>query len=372
MRLLTRYILTELGGPFLFSVGIFVALFLGTNVLSDLMRWSTTYQLSPLFTVRLVIYRLPWILSYVFPMSMLLAALLCFSRLSGENEIAAMLAGGASFKRLVMPVGAAGIGISCLTLGLNETLSPAGQRAETGLITALRGGTVGARRDVAMVERQPGALQLSIAAEEFHLGRGELKNVHLLVCRHWKPCVLIYAKRAIWQKEEWRLMDGQIWLDLDQDTGSSPPGTAQKLEVRLGSQQVKWNKTPEQIARDTARPWELTAFEMRQRIADKKARGADWRREIAPDLIELHSKYALPWTCFFFALLGALLGNRPQRASKGLAYGICLAIIFAYFVLWHTLALFGKSGFIPPVLAAWTPNLVLAATGAWLLRQTER
>lgn len=371
MRLLTRYILTEMGGPFAFSVGLFVALFLGTNVLSDLTRWSTQYHISPLLVVQLVVYRLPWILGYVFPMAMLLTTLLCFGRLSADSEIAAMLAGGASFKRLVMPALAAGIGVSLLTLGFNETLSPAGQRAETGLITALRGGTPGARRNVALLEHLPGDIQLGITAAEFHLGRGELNNLDMLISHRRRPCILIHADRALWQKEEWRLVNGKVWFDLNRDTGSSPPGTAQTLEVRLGSQRIKWSKRPEEIARETAAPGELTAWEMRQRIADKKARGADWQREIAPDLVELHNKYALPWTGFLFALLGAPLGIRPRRSSKGLAYGICLAIIFAYFALWHTLLLFGKSGSIPPAVAPWTPNLVLAAIGTFLLQQAE-
>jgi lipopolysaccharide export system permease protein len=224
---------------------------------------------------------------------------------------------------------------------------------------------------VALLEHLPGDIRLGITAAEFHLGRGELKNLDLLVSHRQRPCILIHADRAIWQKEEWRLVHGQIWFDLNRDTGSSPPGRAQKLEVTLGRRRIQWRKTPAEIAREIAAPWELTALEMRQRIADKKARGADWRREIAPDLVELHNKYALPWTGFLFALLGAPLGIRPRRTSKGLAYGICLAIIFAYFALWHTLVLFGKSGGIPPALAPWAPNLVLAAVGAFLLRQAE-
>jgi lipopolysaccharide export system permease protein len=372
MRRLNRYVLGELFGPFAFSVGIFVALFLGTNVLSDVMRWSTTYQVSPLLVARLVIYRLPWILGFVFPMAMLLAALLCFSRLSNDSEIVAMLAGGVSFRRLVAPVLAAGVVVSVLTLLINETIGPSGQRAETGLITAMRGGTAGARRDVALVERQSGGVQLLIAAEEFHLGRRELKNVKVLVCRHWESRILVEAARAVWQEKEWRLYDGRTWLDLDRDTGSVQPIDSETFEVTLGTQRVKLDKTPEEIARDTAKTYELTAAELRRRIIDKQARGADWRREITPDLVELHSKYAQPWTCLLFALIGAPLGVRPQRSSKGLAYGICLVIIFAYFVLWRLLELFGKSGFIPPALAAWTPNLVLALVGAFLLRATGR
>lgn len=104
MRILDKYILKETIMTFIFGICAFSAVFLGSGTLLRIAQYITQYGASFSAIVRLIIYSLPGIIVWTFPMSMLLAALLTFGRLSGNSEIIAMKACGVSFKRLVTPV----------------------------------------------------------------------------------------------------------------------------------------------------------------------------------------------------------------------------------------------------------------------------
>ena len=64
----------------------------------------TKYGASGETIARLFMYSLPEVVNYTFPMSMLLASLMAFGKLSGSSEIVAMKSGGISYYRIVAPV----------------------------------------------------------------------------------------------------------------------------------------------------------------------------------------------------------------------------------------------------------------------------
>jgi lipopolysaccharide export system permease protein len=66
-------------------------------------------------------------------------------------------------------------------------------------------------------------------------------------------------------------------------------------------------------------------------------------------------------------ILGIPFALRNSR-SGGIALGIgaSVAIGFAYFVVNAVLLSYGRSGVLPPVVAAWGTNLIFIAGGVWL------
>jgi len=85
-------------------------------------------------------------------------------------------------------------------------------------------------------------------------------------------------------------------------------------------------------------------------------------------LVDLQLKLAIPFICTVMGLISMPLGMRNLR-GKSLAnnVGVGLLIGSSY---WFVLALavsLGHSGALPPVVAAWTANVIFAAVGTFLL-----
>ena len=104
LRILDKYVLKELLYPFLFGIGAFSSIIIASTMLYRITQYITKYGASLEAVGRLFVWQLPEIVNYTFPMSMLLAALMAFGKLSGSSEIVAMKASGISYHRIVAPV----------------------------------------------------------------------------------------------------------------------------------------------------------------------------------------------------------------------------------------------------------------------------
>ena len=124
LRLLDRYVLKELLYPFVFGIAAFSSIFIASTMLFKITQYMTKYG-APIETIaRLFMYNMPEIINYTFPMSMLLAALMAFGKLSGSSEITAMKAGGISYYRIVAPVLVVGFIVSMFSVIWAEKVVP--------------------------------------------------------------------------------------------------------------------------------------------------------------------------------------------------------------------------------------------------------
>ena len=125
MRLLDKYILKAFVGPFLFGGICFLPVFfIGTGTLFRIAQYITEYGAPLLLVMKAFVLALPSIVILTFPMSVLLASLMTFSRLSSTSEIVVMRAGGLSFLRLAMPVYIIALMISIGAVAFNEFVVP--------------------------------------------------------------------------------------------------------------------------------------------------------------------------------------------------------------------------------------------------------
>ena len=88
--------------------------------------------------------------------------------------------------------------------------------------------------------------------------------------------------------------------------------------------------------------------------------------------LELYQRYALPLGCLVFALIGAPLGLQPHRASSSMGFGLSVIIILIYYVFLTVCTSLGQAGQIPPLLAAWIPNLIGFAAGFFLIHRASK
>ncbi len=124
MKILDRYIVQEISGPFWFGVGTFTILFFSVETLMGVARMVIEAQAGLGLILEYLVRRLPQVLVFVFPMSVLLACLLAFGRLSSDSELTALKACGISFLRIAWPGLVFCFFISLVAWGMNEYLVP--------------------------------------------------------------------------------------------------------------------------------------------------------------------------------------------------------------------------------------------------------
>lgn len=134
--ILVRYVLKEHLAPFLLALFVitflFVVDFLVTildNVLSKGLPVSTVLEI--------FVLNIAWMLSLSIPMAVLVACLMAFGRLSGDQEITAMKAAGISPLSMMRPVLLVGILISELLILFNNWILPEANHRSVELMSAV-------------------------------------------------------------------------------------------------------------------------------------------------------------------------------------------------------------------------------------------
>jgi lipopolysaccharide export system permease protein len=127
-RILSLYIIREIASLFLLGIMVFTLILLMGRLikLTDLVISRGV----PLADVsRMILYLMPSFLVFTIPMAFLLAVLLAFGRLSADNEITVMKAGGISLMQLMPPVVLCGLCAALLTLAASTVGVPWGNNA---------------------------------------------------------------------------------------------------------------------------------------------------------------------------------------------------------------------------------------------------
>jgi lipopolysaccharide export LptBFGC system permease protein LptF len=98
------------------------------------------------------------------------------------------------------------------------------------------------------------------------------------------------------------------------------------------------------------------------------------RNLLAPFVTHLHYRVALPWTCLIVVFIAAPLAIGFTRGGVLSNVAAAIGLVFANNFLMHFFLALGEGNRIPPVIAAWTPNVLFAIVGGLLLwvRSTNR
>ncbi|HYR26898.1 MAG TPA: LPS export ABC transporter permease LptG, partial [Thermoanaerobaculia bacterium] len=88
--------------------------------------------------------------------------------------------------------------------------------------------------------------------------------------------------------------------------------------------------------------------------------------------VEIHKKFAIPFACIAFGILGLPLGITNRRGGKSSGFSLSILIILFYYVMINNGEQWAAQGKVPPWLGMWAPNLILLGLGVYLLSRANR
>jgi LPS export ABC transporter permease LptF/LPS export ABC transporter permease LptG len=113
---------------------------------------------------------------------------------------------------------------------------------------------------------------------------------------------------------------------------------------------------------------ELTLDELEDLWEDPTA--SDEQRNLA--LVEIHKKFSIPMACMVFGLFALPLGINNRRGGKASGFALSIAVIVVYYILLSNGEEAARFGKLPPWLGMWSPNILLAVGGVFLLARRNR
>ena len=362
LRILDKYIFREVVFAFLFAICAFTAVFIGSGTLFRIARYITDYGASLASVVKIFVYGLPAIIMWTFPMSMLLATLLTFGRLSSSSEITAMKSCGISFSRIAAPAIILGMIVTVTAILFNEHVVPWANTAYNNVVYyEIQGNTELKSQDHIIVKEFSGErMERLIYAREYKAQDEILEGVTMQVLNEdGKVTHVENAAYAEWRDAKWIMHDGMIYDLSDEERTHTMKFDQQILPV---------NASPRQIVREQKKPEELTMSELKAQIEIMKSQYVNTNKLET----ELYQRVTVPMASLIFALIGVPLGLQPTRTPSSVGFALSVVIIFLYYAVMTLANAIGRSGAIAPMYAVWIPNVIGLLSGFVLIYRASK
>ncbi|MBQ7568161.1 LptF/LptG family permease [bacterium] len=373
MKIIDRYIMSEMISPFLFGVCTFTLLFVSADTLLGVAKVLMESESGVKLLLEYLVNRLPFVLILTFPMSVLLSALMAYGRISGESELVALKAGGVGFFRVFVPGLCFCAIVAVIALIINDALVPPTMRHCYDMMLKVKPDTEIQRAVITSPRLLDNGEEQMVYAHKLNVKEGSMQGVFIHYFWDNRRLREIYADEARWNGHAWAVK-GLRFTDFAKDGGNVRyEGSGGEAWSTLSAKDSP--PDPTQLARRKLRPEEMTRKELAAYLKSVPKYTKDNPEAFRKNnkyAVQFYQKISLPVTCLVFGAFAIPLSLRPQRTSTSIGFGLSLLLILLYYILMTVGQTLGEGGKIAPWLAAWIPNIVFGIVGAYLVFDASR
>ena len=347
----------------LVAITVLFLIFTFFELLGDVIRYRT-----PLVTVGDYLLNLiPFVLYNMTPLCSLVATLITFGALSRSSELTAMKATGVSLYRVVAPILVIAAMLSISLFAFDELYLPQANRRQEALLSTIKGKPAQTflrpdRKWISGQNARAGDPTRIFYYQFFDPDKNVFANLTVF---EFQPGTFTLARRlfassAHWdpQSGRWVFDDGwQRTFQGETISGYSTFNVASFPEIREQPAYFKKQERPSQ---------EMSYDELTHYIHDLQQSGFDTTRL----RVQLNRKLAYPLITLVMAIVAVPFalstGKRGNIAGLGTAIGVAIA----YYIIANIFENLGDVNSLPALLAAWSPDLLFAMLGSYLLLRT--
>jgi len=311
---------------------------------------------------RMIACLMPSFLVFTLPMAFLLAVLLAFGRLSSDNEITVLKAGGVSLLQLMPPVLACAIVTAALSLVVSLYGVPWGNSAFKEMsYRLLKQNAAATVREKVFWDDMPGIM---LYTDHYDEANRLLKGVLIHDGRDSARPLTIFARQGrigtVQGTEDTRIVlnDGSIHKS----------GSKDDYHLVHFDEYIMMISRPAGGGGIGLNELDMGVGELNRQISNP-ALPKPQRLKMAA---ELHSRFALPFASLVFAVLAMPLGIQNRRSGKSVGFSLSIAILLAYYILMSLMKTLVEKGTLPPLVGMWAPNTVFLAFGWFMLRMASQ
>jgi len=300
----------------------------------------------------------PYFLYNIAPLSILLAVLITLGVMQRSNEITAIKATGISIYRIVVPVLVAAAIVATGLFFSDQFYLPYANKRQDALRNLIKGKPAQTylNPDRKWIFGQHSNIYY------YQLFDSERNQFGRLSAFQFDPVTFqlterIYAERAHWEDSLQRWVCTQGW---ERDLRGPAIENYRTFDV---STFAALSEPPTYFKKEVKQSSEMNYQELRRYIRDLQQSGF----EVVRLRVQLAKKLAFPVITLVMAVLAIPFSLSAGRrgAITGVATAVGIAVVY-----WTISGLFEAMGNIsqlPPVLAAWSPDLIFALLGGYLI-----
>ena len=362
--ILDAYVLRSFLANFVLVLFAFVVLFLvftAFDLLGDIIRNHIALATLGLYLLDLM----PSMIYISTPLAVLIAVLSTFGLLNRSSELTAMKATGISLYRIITPV----IVISALLVvalfAFDDFYVPLANRKQEALRMTIKGKPPQTylRPDRTWIfgESKPGEPGRIYYYRFFDNTEGHDQFADLTVFE-FDPQTFLLTRRIFAKNVQWQPQLHQ-WLFEGGWQRSFQGDEVKEFNTFEVATFPELTEPPQYFKKELRQSQEMNFVELGRYIRDLQQSGFD----VVRLRVALFHKFAYPAIALVMAVLAVpfALSMGKRGSLTGIATAVGIAIV--YWVIANLFESMGNASMLPPALAAWSPDILFALAGGYLL-----
>ncbi len=363
MKKLDWYILKKFLSTFVFTMMVItvIAVVIDTSEKADdfVKSGLTSWQIVTHYFIGFV----PFIMSMIFPLMVFIAVIYFSSKMAGQSEFIAILAGGVRYDRMLRPYLVGSIFLSLLFWVASQYWVPKANEIRTNFQATYVDRNSSYNGDP--FRNNNYYLRVDsityVGIKYYDTSRKMAGNFFMCKVRDHKVFYNLRSESIRWDdiKKNWIVFNAiERTMNGLQETIRKIPDTSLNLNVKPG-----------ELRRDDYMKDKLSTPELKEFVSLEEIRGTEGLNNYK---VELYHRDASPFSVIIMTLIGAIISTRKIRGGSGLHLAIGLVLASTFVVMDKFSVTFSIKGNFPPILAAWIPNIIFSALALLLYRLTPK
>lgn len=357
VKTLDWYIIKKFIGTYIFSIILIIAIAIVFDFNENLSKYTQFHAPMKAIIFDFYINFIPYYANLFSPLFVFIAVIFFTSKLAENSEIISILAAGVSFRRMLRPYMISCVLISALAYYLSSYVIPHGTIIRQNFEAQYRNSKKRTTADNVQLQVDRGTIAFiqhynNNTKQGYGFSLDKFENKKLI--SHMTASSIQYDtisdSKYHWTVRGWKIRELKGLREY------ITSGETRDTIIMMEPADLVYSKGQQET---------FTSPELKAYISKQINRGSG---NVVQYQVEYHKRIASSVASFILTIIGASLASRKRKGGMGLYLGIGLTLSFVYIMLQTISATFAVNANFPPMLAAWTPNIIFAVVAYFCYR----
>ncbi len=316
--------------------------------------------------IKLLVYLLPPLISFTIPMAILFASLMAFGRLASDNEVIAFRSCGLHPIRIIAPIVVFGLLFFFICLWLEVTLIPLANRSFRDIVLSFQQETA----FLSLNEKGFQDLGDDLVAYIRNARKDKAKKdgyEGILITDYslQGPSRVILARKGDISMDK---SNGKMIISLIDGSIHHLELEGENIYQMINFGRYETVLTLDGYSEISERKKKYKELSFNDIVTKLQSKSVSLQEETEL-WIEWHRRFAFPFACIIFALIGSLIGMESKWSGKSSSFAVSVIVIVFYYFLLSMGSRLSVAGYLSPGISSWLPNIIFLGAGFYLYRE---
>ncbi|MEO6305338.1 MAG: LptF/LptG family permease [Bacteroidia bacterium] len=371
LKILDRYILKKFLSTFFFSITLILLIFIVFDIKEKIPTFTTKDISLKEIIFDYYLMFIPYYGNLFSPLFTFIAVIFFTSKMAHQTEFVAILSSGTSFKRIMRPYIIGAFILSFSSLMLNHFILPKAVKIKIGFEDKWINNNYNS--DEHNIHKKIGANRLLyLESYDNHLRKGFKISIEDVVNN--KQTYFLSADNMAWDSAsaEWDLVnvyERKIIAQDRLDTLKVGKPIFKQINKFYDRKKIKLAFSPKDMERYESKTETMPYFELRDYIMREKIKGSN---KIEFFEVEQYRRSSFPFATFILTIIGVCVSSRKVRGGVGLQIALGLLLSCLYIMFMYIFTTIATTGFAPPLVAVWIPNIIFSFVALYFYRTAQK